>query len=93
MIWNKGYCFKKLEFDKGIFDNSIDCSYVIFLLGNNERYDSINIELKKIKTTKNLFILMNKGYTSGEKSDYIKTARQDINDCYWTIFKHAKNKR
>ena len=59
---NNCYNLKLSEYNNGIFDKSIDATYIIFLEGNKNRYNNIKKELKKNKPTKKVYILYNKGF-------------------------------
>ena len=52
----KCFNFKELNFKYGLFDNSLDCSYIIHLEGNTNRLNNIKKKLNKFKPTKKLFI-------------------------------------
>ena len=83
---NNPYFFKKLTFNEGSFDNSIDATYIIHLEGNQQRYENILYQLTKFVPTKTVYILFNKGMKY--KPSYINTTAKDLVDCYITIFKH-----
>ena len=87
---NNCYKFKKLTFNKGFFDKSVDATYIIHL-ENNGRLDSIYNQLKQYVPTKIVYILFNKGYKKCEKDDYINISTYDLVDAFITIFKDAKN--
>ena len=52
------YHFEKIIFDKGLFDNCVDATYIIHLEGNG-RYDDIMQQLTKYQPTKITYILFN----------------------------------
>ena len=56
------YSFEKLNYDSGLLDKNVDVTYIINL-ENSERYNNIIKQLEKIKPTKTVYILQNKGYT------------------------------
>jgi len=93
MINNEyGYSFELINFDKGIFDEGIDATYVIHLKDNG-RLDHIKEQLLKFRPTKVCYILINEGYKNNNKKKYIDTPDKDLRDCNFTIFKHAYEKK
>ena len=56
----KCYTYKKLISNNGLYNNSIDATYVIHL-ENNGRYDTILKQLNNTIPTKIVYILFNKG--------------------------------
>ena len=70
------YKLKLYKYKDGIFDNIIDATYIIYTLGNNNRYNNIKEELNKIKPSKKVYILENKGWRKSKKkkiyNKYIK---------------------
>lgn len=90
-INNNCYKFKKLSFNKGFFDESVDATYIIHL-ENNGRLDSIYNQLKQYIPTKIVYILFNKGYKKCEKKDYIYEPGHDLVDAFLTVLKNSKNK-
>ena len=87
-INNNCYKFKKLTFNKGFFDESVDATYIIHL-ENNGRLDSIYNQLKQYIPTKIVYILFNKGYKKCEKDDFIYKPGHDLVDAFFTIFKDS----
>ncbi len=85
----KCFNFKELNFKYGLFDNSLDCSYIIHLEGNTNRLNNIKKQLNKFKPTKKLFIYNNKGFKKCKKDLYIQKTNYDIIDSYLNIFQHA----
>jgi hypothetical protein len=51
----------------GLFDNSIDATYIIYLEGNEKRLKNIMDQIKKIYLTKKVYILYNKGFKKSKK--------------------------
>lgn len=74
----------------GLFDNSIDATYIIFLEGNEKRLKNIMDQIKKIYLTKKVYILYNKGFKKSKKNKYITTTAKDLVDCNIKIFNHSK---
>lgn len=87
---NECYNLKLTEYNNGLFDKSIDATYIIFLEGNTKRYENIKNELKKNKPTKKVYILYNKGWKKCKKDKYITNTAKDLVDCNMYILKHAK---
>lgn len=88
---NNCYKLEKIIFNNGIFDKSIDATYIIYLL-NNGRYNNIIKQLYNISLTKENYILINKGYKKCKKILNEQKPNADLVDCYLTIFNHAKEK-
>lgn len=86
-----GYKFELINLDEGIFDKSIDATYIIHLEGNG-RLESLKEQLYKYKPTKICYILFNEGYKKGNKEKYIDTPDKDLRDCNFRIFEDAKEK-
>ncbi len=78
-------CFTVTE---GIYDSSVDATYIIHLLGNVTRTNNILFQLQKIKPTKKIYILLNKGYKYKED---INNSAEDLVDCNLKIFQHANS--
>jgi hypothetical protein len=88
---NNCYNFKKILFKKGIFDNSVDATYIIHL-ENNGRLNSIKYQLSKYQPTKIVYIVFNKGFKKCSKDPYINISSLDLVDAFLKIFIDAKNK-
>ena len=73
---------------EGIYDSSVDATYIIHLLGNIERTNNILFQLQKFKPTKKIYILLNKGFKYKENID---NSAQDLVDCNLSIFRHANS--
>jgi hypothetical protein len=84
----KCYNFKKINTDNGLFDKTIDCTYIIHL-ENNGRLEHIYSEINKVKPTKNIFILFNKGFKKCNKKLIEQVSYQDLSDAFLQCFKHA----
>jgi hypothetical protein len=89
---NTCYKFKIYNYKNGLFDKSVDATYIIYTEGNTERYDNILNQLYKIKPTKIVYILHNKGWRKCLKDKYVTNTAKDLIDCNINIFKHAKKK-
>ena len=86
----KCYNFKKITFENGLFDKTIDCTYIVHLV-NNGRIDHVYSEINRIKPTKNIFILFNKGFENCNKKLIEQVSYQDLSDAFLQCFKHANN--
>jgi hypothetical protein len=84
------YSFKKIKYNKGLLDEAVDATYIIHLEGNG-RYDDIMNQLKIYHPTKEVYIVLNKGYKKCNKSEHIKLPAHDLIDAFLQVFKHAKN--
>lgn len=84
------YTFKKLLYEKPIFNKNIDATYIIHL-ENNGRYNNIIDQLENYNITNTVYILFNKGYKKCKKQKYITNSPYDLVDAFLTIFKHAKD--
>ena len=62
------YTFKKIQFKKGIYDDSIDATYIITMEDSIDRHKNINEQLKNIHPTKIVYIVFNKGFKKCEKN-------------------------
>jgi len=84
----KCYEFKLISFKHGIFDNSLDATYILHL-ENNGRLSNIKKQLQKIKPTKKVFIYYNKGFKKCKKNN-IQNTNQDIIHSNIEICKHSQ---
>jgi hypothetical protein len=87
----EAYKFKKIIFNNGFFNKSIDATYIIHL-ENNGRYEHIQSQLHKFNPTNIVYILFNQGYKKSKKKHYINTPSLDLVDAFLEIFKHANKK-
>lgn len=83
------YKFVEYNFDRGLFDDSIDATYIIHL-ENNGRINQVIEQIYKYKPTKKIYILYNKGYKKCNKKLYKNVPDKDLVDCNLTIFNHSK---
>ena len=83
------YIFKNLKYKNGIFDNSIDITYIM-TMENSNRIFNITEQLNKLKPTSNIILVINKGYKKCEKNLPINISTKDIIHANVEIFKHAK---
>ena len=84
----KCYEFKFINYEKGIFDETIDCTYIIHL-ENNGRLEHIHNQLKEFKPTKKICILFNPGYKKCNKKLIEQQSYQDLTDAFLQCFKNA----
>jgi len=85
----KPYTIKKILFNDGILNNSIDATYIIHL-ENNGRYNHIQEQLNEYHPSNIVYILFNKGYKKSKKKDFITNPSLDLIDAFFEIFKHAE---
>ena len=83
------YKFEKLYYKYGLFDKSIDATYILHLYGNG-RLESIKNQLLIYHPSKIVYILFNKGFKNCNKSANINTTAIDLVDCNMQIFEHAE---
>ena len=86
---NKCYNFVKKQYTKGLFDTSVDVTYIITMV-NSKRINSVNEQLQKYKPTKNIYIVENKGFKNCKKILPEQKSSYDLIDCFLQIFKHAE---
>ena len=90
-IDSKCYSFKQLEVESGLFDASVDATYVITLEGNG-RYERIQEELRHYHPTRIVHIMTNRGYKRCNKNLKKELPRYDLTDAFINVFRHAKQK-
>ena len=83
------YNFKKIIFQDGILNKSVDATYIIHL-ENNGRYNHIQEQLSEYHPTNIVYILFNKGYKKSNKKPFIINPPLDLVDAFLEIFKHAE---
>jgi len=83
------YTFKQYTYTDGIFQESIDATYIIYLQGST-RISNIFKQLEKYHPTNTVYILMNKGYKECKKSLMNNTTYSDLVDANMRIFQHAQ---
>jgi hypothetical protein len=86
----KCYKFQNLKFKNGLFDGTVDATYVIKLIGNG-RYKNVYKQLLEYKPTSQVYILLNQGFKKCEKTKQIKYPADDLNDAFLQIFRHAND--
>jgi GR25 family glycosyltransferase involved in LPS biosynthesis len=85
----KCYTFKHIEYESGLLDETVDCTYVIHL-ENNGRLEHIMSELDTFKPTKKCCIVFNKGFKKCNKRLIDQAPYQDLTDAFLQCFKHAR---
>jgi hypothetical protein len=85
------YHFEERRYNDGLFNDSIDATYIIHLKGNG-RLSDINQQLEIYHPTNIVYILFNKGYKKCKKEG-VDTPAKDLTDAFLTIFKDAKQKK
>jgi hypothetical protein len=87
---NKCYRYEKILYKDGLFNKSIDATYIINLEGNG-RLDYIMKQLEEYHPTNIVYIVFNKGFKKCKKADFIINPPYDLVDANLNIFKHAKD--
>jgi len=82
------YRFEKITYTDGLFNKSIDATYIIHLEGNG-RLDNINKQLSEYHITNTVYILFNKGFKKCKKELKLQRSDYDLIDANITIFKHS----
>ena len=82
------YYYKTLHFKSGIFDDIIDCTFIL-TLENSDR-DPIK-KIKEIPTSKTVIIQYNKGYKNCKKKLPEEKTYCDLSDAYYRVFSFANN--
>jgi hypothetical protein len=85
------YSIKTLNYNDGLFDESVDATYIIHLEGNG-RESHILEELGRTRPTNKVHIVYNKGFRKCDKGDKTRTTWEDLTHTYLWIFKHALSK-
>jgi hypothetical protein len=88
---SKCYTFKSIKFNDGIFNKTVDATYVIHLKGNG-RYENIINQLNEYRPTNEVYILLNDGYKKCDKTKNIIYPADDLIDAFFQIFIHASKK-
>jgi hypothetical protein len=93
MLIEDNKCHKKIKFHflKGLFDDSIDVTYILYLEGNIERYNSILKQIQKYQPTKNIYLISNKGYKKCKKNVNVNNATHDCTYSHIEAYIHAEN--
>jgi len=83
------YSFKKYTYTDGLFNESIDATYILHLEGNG-RLDDIEKQLKIYHPTNTVYIMFNKGFKRCKKDLKAQTSMYDIVDANREAFTHAR---
>ncbi len=88
------YTLEEINYPKGIFDNSVDITYVITMDNATERQKKVYNQLNKFRPTKKVIIVKNKGFRKCDKHDYnhnkIDISYKDLTYTNMYIFHLAK---
>ena len=93
------YFYEKLDKNhevRGIYQDIVDCVYIITMKNNKERRKLFLKELQKVPLHSNIIIVNNGGYKEYEKYLFLKTkikvenSIQDITHANISIFEHAE---
>ena len=85
------YEFKDIKFDKGLFDDSVDITYIITCCGNNpDRIKHVIEQLNKFHPTKHVRVLFNKGFKNCHKDLEKPTSEYDLRDALMHVFSDAR---
>ena len=82
------YEYKKIVFNDGFLNNSVDATYIINLKGNG-RYTDVEKQLSTFHPTDIVYILINQGYKKCEKTLNHQHPAYDLTDAFLQIFKHS----
>ena len=82
------YKMKKHIYVSGIFDKSIDATYVIHLKDNG-RLPQIQEGLREYQSTKVVYVVYNDGFKKCDKKLIEQVSYQDLTDAFLQCFKHA----
>lgn len=87
------YSFKEINISEGIFDNIIDCCYVL-VMENSEREKTVQKRLSKYGyPCKHIRIQYNKGFHNCDKELKEQKSNYDIIHAYNNVFKDASNNK
>jgi hypothetical protein len=87
----KCYTIEKKTYQKGIFDESVDATYIIHLKDNG-RYPHISEQLQNFQPTKKVYIVLNEGFKNCNKKLIEQISYQDLTDAFLQCFTHADDK-
>jgi len=85
---SKCYSFEEKNYTTGLFDKSIDATYIIHLT-NNGRKEHIEKQLSEFHPTKIVYIANNQGFKKCDKKLIEKVSYQDLTDAFLQCFQHA----
>jgi hypothetical protein len=84
------YSFEERHYEHGLFNSSVDATYVIHLKDNG-RLDNINRQLDDTPPTDLVYVVFNEGYKKCKKDDYIDEPAKDLTNAFLTVFRHAQS--
>lgn len=95
MYFNENaYEFIELNYNRGIFDDCVDITFIITMNKSLERHENIKKQLNMCKPSKKVIIVMNKGYKKYDKYDNfgkkIDITYKDLTYTYMYIFHLAR---
>jgi hypothetical protein len=83
------YTFSKLHFKKGVYDESVDATYIITMEYSIDRHKNITKQLKKLQPTKLVYVVFNKGFRKCKKNLPENKTTFDLIHCNLEIFNHS----
>lgn len=88
---NECYDIKNKYYPTGLFDDSIDCTYVILCCGTHpEREQQCMLQLNKYQPTKRVKLVYNQGFRRCRKELEKQSSEYDLRDALMFIFQDAK---
>lgn len=93
---NNCYTYETLNYKQGLFDESVDVTYIITMEDSIERHAHIRNELKKHQPTSQVIIVYNKGYKKCAKSYHcgeVDRSDKDLTHAVMHIFDISKDMR
>ena len=93
---NNCYTYETLNYKQGLFDESVDVTYIITMEDSIERHAHIRNELKKHQPTSQVIIVYNKGYKKCAKSYHcgeVDISYKDLTHAVMHIFDISKDMR
>jgi hypothetical protein len=86
---NNCYRFEKHTYTDGMFNSTIDATYIIHLEGNG-RIESIKKQLEEYHPTNTVYIVFNKGFKKCNKLLKVQSSMYDLTHANLEVFKHSK---
>lgn len=83
------YRFQKLTFDTGLYDSSIDATYILTMEDSKERHSNILEQLQYFHPTHTVYIVYNKGFLKCNKNLTENKSNIDLIHFYLNTFKHS----
>ncbi len=87
------YLLEPISSQSGIFDSIIDACYIIYLSGNEARYERILSQTRELPLCKNTLLCHNFGYKKCHKRLKDQRSTYDLIDAYMYIFNDALEKK